>query len=151
MWEKWSTRWQTALVAALFLGSLAALFVSAFSTLALPERELRIRNSLREAGRRMAERAAPIIAGAPRNKTDNRPDWDRRLRDVSRAVLAEFPGVEGGFYVPAGGGTFGGYAFPTSAGEIEAAPRGARRRRWKRPIFACKPRRAWPCRTAIVW
>ena len=59
MLETWSSRWQAILVSVLFLGSLAALLVNTFSTLALPQRELQVRHDLREAGRRMAERAHP--------------------------------------------------------------------------------------------
>ena len=114
MWRTWSNRWQAVVVAVLFLGSLAALLVNTFATLQLPERELRARNELGEAGRRMAERAASIVASMPAGPPDELLRFDRQLHDVASEVLAEYPGVEGGFYLNAGGGMFAGYAFPTS-------------------------------------
>jgi signal transduction histidine kinase len=125
MWRTWSNRWQAVVVAVLFLGSLAALLVNTFATLALPERELRARQELREAGRKMAEKAAPVVVAAPVPTAEEVPKWDRQLHGIATAVLAEYPGVEGGFYLTAGGGVFAGYAFPTSTHEQE--PDAARR------------------------
>ncbi len=125
MWRTWNNRWQAALVAVLFLGSLAALLVNTLATLRLPERELHARRELREAGRKMRERAAPIVAAMPAPAAAELPDWDRRLHDVAVAVLAGYPGVEGGFYLGTGHGMFAGYAFPASTHGQE--PDGARR------------------------
>jgi signal transduction histidine kinase len=102
-------------VALLFVGSLAALLINSFATLRLPERELRARRDLHEAGRKMAERAVPIIASKPAKTSDEFPQWEGQLRDVTNAVLADYPGVEGGFYLngDGDGGMFIGYGFPT--------------------------------------
>jgi two-component system, NtrC family, sensor histidine kinase HydH len=120
MLKIWSTRWQAIVVGMLFLGSLAALLVNTFATLALPQRELQARHDLREAGRRMADRASPIIAAMSAGDIDRQPHWDKQLRDVANEILVDYPGVEGGFYVIQAGGIFGAYAFPTSPHKPEA-------------------------------
>jgi hypothetical protein len=72
---------------------------------------LRARDSLREAGQRMADQAAPLLASPDAVSAEalNAP-----LRDLSARVLADFQGVEGGFYVVYEKGPFAGYAYPTS-------------------------------------
>ncbi len=104
----WSTRLQTAVVIVLFLGSLSALLYNTFTTLILPQQELRMRQQLRQASGQMAHEAASTIAawsGKPEEKLD------RTLRDITREQLVDCPGVEGGFYLD--DDRFSGYAFPT--------------------------------------
>ena len=106
-------RWQVALVVALFLGSLGVLLVNVLATLNLPQQELQARSDLEEAGRRMAEAAAPIEVPM----TEPVPDLkalNKRLRAITREVLQDYPGIEGGFYLDSSGGLFAGYAYPTN-------------------------------------
>src|SRR5207253_2709473 len=110
---------------ALFLASLGALLIAGALPL-LPGQEQRARERLREASRRMADEAAaagtlPPAAGAPP------PEVSRRLREVAENTLADYPGVEGGFYLGASD-TFTAYAFPTETrpeppGPNPSAPR----------------------------
>jgi two-component system, NtrC family, sensor histidine kinase HydH len=108
-------RWQTALVVVLFLGSLAVLLYNLFASLSLPQQELRVRGELQEAGRRMSEAAEALSPEAADDTSA--PALNPRLRDISARVLADYPGVEGGFYVSARSGVFwfGGYAYPTTS------------------------------------
>src|SRR5437899_1116284 len=96
-------RWQAALVVLLFLGSLALLLSSVLASLDLPQQELRVRKSLQEAGQRLSARAAELEQPAP----------ESRLRELAEAVLADFPGVEGGFFL-ASRNAFVAYAYPSS-------------------------------------
>ncbi len=109
----WSIRLQTGLVVALFLGSLATVLFSAFQTLLLPQREVAVRDRLQTAGRRMAEEAGPELASLPGGGGPRLDALNDRLRVVSARALADFPGVEGGFYLDAGLDRFAGYGFPT--------------------------------------
>ncbi len=107
-------RWQVALIVALFLGSLGVLLVNVFASLNLPRQELQARSDLEEAGRRMAKAAAPI---KPPSLTESVPDTkalNDRLRAITREVLQDYPGIEGGFYFVLGDGLFAGYAYPTN-------------------------------------
>jgi len=101
-------RGQIALVVLLFAGSLAVLLYSVFAGLGLPGQELRVRDQLMEAGRRLSEAAAVLR----REEIASSQDWNERLRGVTARVLADYAGVEGGF--TDGAGWFGGYAYPTS-------------------------------------
>jgi hypothetical protein len=56
----WSVRLQAALLIALFVGSSTPLLLHALSTLGLPQRELDVRNQLRDASRGMADAATPV-------------------------------------------------------------------------------------------
>src|SRR5438105_2938474 len=109
----WSIRLQIALVVALFLGSLATVLYSTFQTLLLPQREVTVRERLQAAGRRMAEAAGPELASLPDDGGRQLDALNDRLRAISARALADFPGVEGGFYLDAGPGRFAGYGFPT--------------------------------------
>jgi two-component system, NtrC family, sensor histidine kinase HydH len=107
------TRVQIGLVVLLFLGSLAVLLYSTWTTLALPQRELEARNQLQEAGREMAAEAASIANGLQGNLDPNRDEINERLRVITGKVLEAYPGIEGGFFL-ALDDRFTGYAYPTS-------------------------------------
>jgi signal transduction histidine kinase len=97
-----SIRLQTALVVVLFLGSFGTLLFVTYTTLALPERELQLREELRAAGQDVAEAAAPVVEGLP-GGDGARPDELRQpLREAVAGVLRRYPGVEGGFYLAGG-------------------------------------------------
>lgn len=117
----WSIRLQIALVIALFLGSSATVLFSIYQTLLLPQREFDVRDRLREASRRMADAAEPELRRLPE---DGRSfdALNKRLRAISSRVLADFPGVEGGFYLNAEFDKFAGYSFPTDQPNSPSAP-----------------------------
>jgi two-component system, NtrC family, sensor histidine kinase HydH len=96
---------QTALILVLFLGSLAALLVNSLAVLRLPQREQEVRAAVLAASRRLAGAAAPVAG-------ESRPSA-LRLREIAERVLAEAPGVEGGFFVAGEVSRFTAYAFPT--------------------------------------
>ncbi len=107
-----SFRLQTALLIVLFLGSLSTLGFNLAMGLVAPEHEREIREQLRDASRRMAERAEAVARPARYSNGEfNR--LNRDLTAISASVLADFPNVEGGFYLGGGADRFGGYAFPT--------------------------------------
>lgn len=112
--SKWlGPRWQIATVVVLFVGAVAVLVYDVFVALHLPQQEQDGRVALREAGELLAAEAAE--SPAARGVADTSPEaLNQALRKVSRSVLADFPGVEGGFYVADGSGSFAGYAYPTS-------------------------------------
>ena len=117
----WSIRLQTALVIALFLGSLATVLFSAFQTLLLPQREFQVRDRLREASQRMADAAKPEL-GPLQAEDDRQFEFlNERLRAISNRVLVDFPGVEGGFYLNAEFDRFAGYGFPTEQPDSPSA------------------------------
>lgn len=103
-------RVQASLVILLFLGSLAVLLLNAFNTILLPGHELRARTTVREASRRMAESANPIIMSSSNGTADHVEKLNVALREIALRVLTEFPGVEGGFYLADGIDRFSGYA-----------------------------------------
>jgi signal transduction histidine kinase len=101
---------QASLVILLFLGSLAVLLLNAFNTVVLPEQELRARTTVREASRRMAESANPIVMSSSNGTADHLEKLDITLREIAMRALIEFPGVEGGFYLAGRIDRFSGYA-----------------------------------------
>src|SRR2546427_8811910 len=105
-------RLQIALVLVLFFGSLSALLYSGLTVLRLPRREQEVREQLRAASGRMAEEAADFTARLPLHPGSLPEDVNQELRDKSRQILLDYPGVEGGFYVVAAD-RFGGFANPT--------------------------------------
>jgi two-component system, NtrC family, sensor histidine kinase HydH len=149
----WSVRLQAALLFALLLGSSTPLVFRGFYLIGQPQRELDVRNQLREASRKMALAALPVAEGmaskdklpaadavVPKDKKDKKGKKDkktkeepfreqpanpgdelnRRLNIVSQAVLADFPGMEGGFYLAEGVDRFAGYAYPTAPSKHES-------------------------------
>ncbi|HUY35682.1 MAG TPA: ATP-binding protein [Pirellulales bacterium] len=107
-----SLRLQTALLIALFLGSLSTLGFNLVKTRVAPEHERRTREQLRAASRRMAQRAE-TIERPERYANGDFSRLNRDLTSITAEVLADFPGVEGGFYLGDGADRFGGYAYPT--------------------------------------
>jgi len=105
--------WHIVLVVLLFAGSLAVLLYSVFHTLALPRREAEAREKLRQASQQMATAAAPTVATLPAQPNERWNDINRELAEITRRVLADLPGVEGGFYLDTGLDRFAGYAYPT--------------------------------------
>jgi signal transduction histidine kinase len=117
--------WQLALVVALFAGSLLAILFSSWTAFDLPWHEEKSRQDVRDASRRMAEAANALIDNLPSRDRPGRPgEVNRRLRDIAESALANYPGLEGGFYLQdeGGRGRFLGYAFPSHAGS-EPPPR----------------------------
>jgi len=105
-------RLQMTLVGLLFAGSLAALAFNVFTVQVSPEREREVGRRLREASRAVAEGASTIAS----QETLAAPDFERlnrQLAEISETALADFPEVEGGFYLDQGLDHFAGYAFPT--------------------------------------
>jgi signal transduction histidine kinase len=110
--------WQMALVVALFVGSLVAMLLSSWTAFGLPWREEEIRGQVRQASRRMAEEAARVVDLAEPDHPHQLPELNHQLRPVAEHILAEFPGLEGGFcFFRAGDNAphFLAYAFPTRA------------------------------------
>jgi signal transduction histidine kinase len=117
----WSIRLQAALLMALFLGSLATVLFSTFQTLLLPQREFQVRDRLREASQRMAHAVEPELGHLQAQDHRRFEILNERLRAVSNRVLAEFPGVEGGFYLDAELDRFAGYGFPSEQPDSPSA------------------------------
>lgn len=115
-------RLQIALVIALFLGSLATVLVSALQTLLLPQREFQVRERLHEASRQMAD-AAETEVPSLLIEDGQFNDLNDRLRAISNRVLAEFPEVEGGFYLDEKFDRFAGYGFPTRSPHSPPPPK----------------------------
>src|SRR5437762_2557597 len=107
--------WQLALVVALFVGSLAAMLLSSWTAFGLPWQEEKVREQVRDASRRMAGQAARFADLAAADHPEPLFELDRLLRPLTERVLADAPGLEGGFYFRArdNGDHFLGYAFPT--------------------------------------
>jgi signal transduction histidine kinase len=112
------------LVLVLFLGSLATVLYSTFQTFLLPQREYEVRARLREASQRMARAAEGAIGASQHAGNDGAEALNARLRTISRGVLADYPGVEGGFYLDATLDRFAGYAFPSGQDGPQPPPRG---------------------------
>lgn len=110
-----SLRIQIALVVLLFLGSLSALVVNVYTARIPPEREREVRRQLREAGRAMAEQAE-TLASTDSVAGDGFERLNRELASVTDRALANFPDVEGGFYLSEPQDRFAGYAFPSRDG-----------------------------------
>jgi signal transduction histidine kinase len=107
-------RWQAALVLLLFLGSLITLLGTGWTFFRLPHREARAREQVSDASRRMAEGAEKVLWRLPPAAGHEVPrEWHAPLSGVTRGVLADSPGAEGGFYLGAGFDQFTAYAFPT--------------------------------------
>lgn len=115
--------WQMAVVIALFGGSLAVLLFNAYSALVPGRREAEVRERLRQASSRLAAAAVPVINAwsegpeskkAPKKEKGPRKDWNDELAQITNRILADFPGVEGGFYLGGQFDRFSGYGYPTS-------------------------------------
>ncbi len=118
----WSIRLQIALVIALFLGSSATVLFSIYQTWLLPQREFEMRDRLREASQRMADAAEPELGRVQVEGGLEFEALNERLRAISSRALADFPGVEGGFYLNGEFDKFAGYGFPTDQPDSSAAP-----------------------------
>ncbi len=102
-------RVQAAVLIALFLASLATLLFASASAWLIPERETLIRKKLCAAAHRLAESAEKAVA-------EDQPlslDLHRQLSALTAEVLADFSGVEGGFFLGDEVARFAGFAFPT--------------------------------------
>ena len=122
MLRTWSIRLQTAVVIALFFGSSATVLFGIYQTWLLPQREFELRDRLREASHRMAEAAEPELVRLNAEDGLQFDALNERLRAISKRVLADFPGVEGGFYLNAEFDKFAGYGFPTNQPNSSAVP-----------------------------
>ena len=107
---------QVGAVAALFAGSLVALWVTGAAVLEREARRASARGDLARAGDDLAGRGVEALATIAPYPLMDEEGWDAldaRLSGEARRTLAPFPGVEGGTYVRRGGGRFLGFAFPT--------------------------------------
>ena len=136
---KFGTFWQSLLVWVLFLASIAALFINSVTAFFLPAQEQRIRESLRAACLNLVEAATDQDQQIPSDANALPVEIHQSLEKLTRQVLGQYPGVEGGFYVNHQHDDFAGYAFPTEP--LHGPHREVRREppRVKNPIFACKP------------
>jgi two-component system, NtrC family, sensor histidine kinase HydH len=105
-------RLQAAALVVLFLGSLATLLFNVFTARVPAEREREVREQLRAASHEMAVRAA-LVERPARISNGTFEQLNRELVAISASVLADFPGIEGGFYLDQNADRFVGYAFPT--------------------------------------
>lgn len=112
-----SFRLQLALMAILFVGSLAALVFNVFAAIVPRQRELHVRDELRETSRQMAAAAADT---AGLNSVD-RNQIDGLLAAISERYLSAHPGLDGGFYLGPPGNRFSGFY---AAGGGPAPPKG---------------------------
>ena len=103
---------QAGLAIALFLGSLGTLFYNAYTATSFPQQELKVRGSLQQASRLMADSAASALQSPPHD-SDQLEKMHHTLSAVTKLVLTKFIGVEGGFYLE-NGDRFIGYGFPTA-------------------------------------
>jgi two-component system, NtrC family, sensor histidine kinase HydH len=108
-----STRWQTVVVALLFVASVAVLVFNSVSAFLIPRAEQGIRARLVEAADRIVREAAVPLHSAASQPSLVSPADHERLAAVVAGVLRDFPGVEGGFYLPGAQNQFAGYAYPT--------------------------------------
>jgi signal transduction histidine kinase len=116
MFRHWGMRVQVSLVLVLFVGSLAVLLYSSWITLALPRRELKARTQLRTASAVMSQAAEQIALALQRTRDGTPDEMDEKLRAIAAQVLADYPGLEGGYFL-AREDRFSGYAYPTGVGE----------------------------------
>jgi two-component system sensor histidine kinase HydH len=108
--QGWSVRVRLGLVVGLFLGSVILLLIDTFIARGLTRGRARIPDHLRESTTALAEAAAPLNSTL---QTGRLPwDLDGQLHALTGRVLANFPGVEGGFYL-VWEDRFAGEAFPT--------------------------------------
>src|SRR5437868_7460737 len=101
MAERRAGRWRAALVALLFLASLAALLASSALALFGSGQELETRDRLREAVVTLADAARELLPELPSHGPEPvLPEpTNRRFAAVAERVLAQYPVVEGGFYL----------------------------------------------------
>ncbi|HEV8328298.1 MAG TPA: ATP-binding protein [Nitrospiraceae bacterium] len=116
-----NTRWQAGLVIVLFLGSLGTLLYNSFTAVALPQRELQVRTLLQEASRTMAHSADSVLRSFSWKNPTQLEELHRALIVITNQALADFSGVEGGFYL-SDVDRFSGYGFPTSRKDLPPEP-----------------------------
>ena len=92
-------RFQTALVILLFLGSLAALFISGATAFLLPGEEFRVRGMAGAAAARLAVEGESALDESWPQRPDAPLAPSRKLVAVSEKVLTGQPGAQGGFYL----------------------------------------------------
>jgi signal transduction histidine kinase len=93
------------------MASSATVLFSMFQTLFRPQRSFEDR--LREASQRMVDATELDFGHLLPDDRRRFEALNERLRAISNRVLADFPGVEGGFYVNGDIDRFAGYGFPT--------------------------------------
>src|ERR1019366_7836451 len=107
------TRFQIILVVLLFLGSIAVLLYSTWTSLAQPQRELEARIQLQAASREMAQEASAIADSLHGKLDPNRNELNEKLRVIANKALEAYPGLEGGFFL-ALNDRFTGFPYPTN-------------------------------------
>jgi hypothetical protein len=140
-------RFQTALVILLFLGSLAALFISGATAFLLPGEELRVRGTASAAAARLAAEGEPLLAEPGLQRPDAPPWVSRKFSAVAEKVLVGQPGAQSGFYLAGDVDQFTGglYQFdPHHPAWSPTAPRRPRTASWK----STTPRRPRTSRAA---
>src|SRR5438132_5884346 len=115
MAERRTGRWRAALVALLFLASLAALLASSALALFGSGQELQTRDQLREAAVNLADAARELLPELPSTSPEAvLPEpANRRFAAVAERILANYPVAEGGFYL-ARSDQFAGFVPPAS-------------------------------------
>lgn len=110
---RFGTFWQTVFVWLLFLASIATLLINSVMAFLLPGQEHSAREQLRDASRKLVRDAVPEMDRMPTSDKDLSKRDNVRLEELTRSILRDYPGVEGGFYVNHDHDQFAGYAFPT--------------------------------------
>lgn len=110
---KTSSFWQAVLVWTLFVASIVTLFVNSVTAFLLPRQELAIRVRLRQASLELAAAANEPDEQLPSDAKKLPKGLNPRLEELTRDVLKNYPGVEGGFYLTNKHDNFVGYAFPS--------------------------------------
>ena len=115
--------WQIAVIVGLFVASLVMLLWSNLAVLLMPARQAQTQQKLTEASHRMADEAAALLSVLPSPSPSEPPtDWPRRLTEITARILADYPGVEGGFYLAGPWGRFTAHAFPNDPHPPPKAP-----------------------------
>ena len=92
------------------MGSLAVLVFNVFTAVVPRERELQVREQLRQVSQHMAAAAAGQASQLQAGDDHQRDKLDRALTSISEQALANYPNVEGGFYLAGESDRFSGFA-----------------------------------------
>lgn len=120
-----SVRVQTIAVAVLCAASLLSVLASTVGMLRLEGRGHQAQDQMKAASRRMAVEAEPLLHHVGDGSNQSLGDLNEKLRAVSNRVLADHPGVEGGFFISSNFNRFVGYGYPTNTYETPASPTSA--------------------------
>ena len=108
-----STRWQTFVVALLFVASVAVLVFNSVAAFLIPRGEQRVRTRLVDAADRIVREAAVPLHSTGSQASLLSPADHERLAAVVAGASATFPERKRGFYIGGAQNQFAGYAYPT--------------------------------------